>query len=76
MKSTDWDIDSEERYKEYTGKHSPEFEYEGNRYVRVISRPSYEEERYSDGTWAGKYGTVRWVKVEPISFVIKLLRSA
>ena len=57
--------------KDYAGKHSPEFEYQGQRYVRVVSYPYGEEDRYSDGTPTGKVGTVRWVKVEPISFVIK-----
>ena len=60
-----------EAYKDYAGKHSPEFEYQGNRYVRVISYPNDEEDRYSDGTTTGEIGTARWVKVEPISFVIK-----
>lgn len=60
-----------EIYKDYAGKHSPEFEYQGNRYVRVVSYPKYERDRYSDGTPTGKVGTIRWVKVEPISFVIK-----
>ena len=60
-----------ESCKEYAGKHSPEFEYQGNRYVRVISYPNNDGDRYSDGTTTGKIGTVRWVKVEPISFVIK-----
>lgn len=60
-----------EEYKGYAGKHSPEFEYQGERYVRVVSYPNGEEGRYSDGTPAGKAGTIRWVKVEPISFVIK-----
>lgn len=60
-----------ESYKVYAGKHSPEFEYQGNRYARIISQPNDEESRYSDGTLSGKVGTVRWAKVEPISFVIK-----
>ena len=55
----------------YEGKHSPEFEYQGNRYVRVISSPNWSLREYSDGTPPGKSGTIRWVKVEPISFVIK-----
>lgn len=59
------------RYKDYAGKHSPEFEYQGERYVRVVSYPSKEANRYSDGTLSGKVGTIRWAKVEPISFVIK-----
>ena len=41
------------------------------RYVRVVSYPNGEEDRYSDGTPTGKVGTIRWAKVEPISFVIK-----
>lgn len=62
--------------KDYAGKHSPEFEYQGNRYVRVVSYPHIEtpkdeEIKYFDGTMTGKKGTVRWVKVEPISFVIR-----
>ncbi len=60
-----------ENYKDYAGKHSPEFEYQGQRYVRVVSYPYGEEDRYSDGTPTGKVGTIRWAKVEPISFVIK-----
>ena len=60
-----------ENYKDYAGKHSPEFEYQGQRYVRVVSYQENEKGRYSDGTLSGKVGTIRWVKVEPISFVIK-----
>lgn len=56
--------------KDYAGKHSPEFEYQGQRYVRVVSYPNYEINKYSDGTPSGKVGTIRWAKVEPISFVI------
>ena len=59
-----------ENYKDYAGKHSPEFEYQGNRYARVISYPNNEETEYSDGVEAGKEGTVRWTKIEPISFKI------
>lgn len=58
-------------YQDYAGKHSPEFEYQGQRYVRVVSYPFSEYDRYSDGTPSGKVGTIRWAKVEPISFVIK-----
>lgn len=58
-------------YRDYAGKHSPEFEYQGKRYARVVSFPHSEEDRYSDGTLCGKAGTVRWTNVEPISFVIK-----
>ena len=68
-------------YDVYEGKHSPEFEYQGNRYVRVVSYPYYQEHalthanytefKYSDGTPIIKGGTIRWVKVEPISFIIR-----
>lgn len=58
-------------HKDYAGKHSPEFEYQGQRYVRVVSNPIAEENRYLDGTTSGKKGTIKWVKVEPISFVIR-----
>lgn len=57
--------------KGYAGKHSPEFVYQDQKYVRVISSPNRTEIKYSDGTIAGERGTVRWVKVEPISFEIK-----
>ena len=60
-----------EDYRDYAGKHSPEFEYQGQRYVRVVSYPNDENTRYSDGTPTGKVGTIRWGKVEPISFVIR-----
>lgn len=60
-----------EDYKDYAGKHSPEFEYQGERYVRVVSYPYSEEDIYSDGTISGKQGTIRWARVEPISFEIK-----
>jgi hypothetical protein len=60
-----------EIFEDYAGKHSPEFEYQGERYVRVVSSPYAEYNRYSDGTQSGKTGTIRWSEVEPISFVIK-----
>ena len=55
----------------FAGKHVPEFEYKGERYVRVITLIHDDVDKYSDGTLAGPSGTVEWVKVEPISFVIK-----
>ena len=58
--------------KDYSGRHSPEFEYNGEKYARVISNPwKWGNSQYSDGTNYGETGTVRWVKVEPISFIIK-----
>ena len=62
-----------EDYKNYAGKHSPEFEYQGKKYARVIANPDSDSRNleYSDGTLLGEEGTVRWTRVEPISFVIK-----
>lgn len=60
-----------DRNYDYAGKHSPEFEYNGKKYVRVSSIPNSEKTVYSDGVEAGNSGTVRWVNVEPISFIIK-----
>lgn len=57
--------------RDFAGKHSPEFEYNGELYVRQISIPNERETTYSDGTVAGEVGTVRWEKVEPLSFKIK-----
>ena len=59
------------KYVNFAGKHSPEFEYKGDRYVRVISSPRDQNIEYFNGTETGKIGTVRWVKVEPISFIIR-----
>jgi len=55
----------------YAGKHNPEFEYKGKRYVRVVSYPNDEIDFYTDGTMSDNSGTIRWTNVEPISFVIK-----
>ena len=54
----------------YLEKHNPEFEYEGNRYVRVVQNAYNDSIEYSDGTKTGKNEIARWVKVEPISFEI------
>ena len=58
---------------DFLSRHNPEFEYDGNRYVRVMTNP-YEYNRlikYNDGTECEKKPQIRWVKVEPISFIIK-----
>ncbi|HOZ55437.1 MAG TPA: DUF6273 domain-containing protein [Clostridia bacterium] len=60
-----------ESYKDYAGKHSPEYEYKGKRYARVISNTNRKDTQYSDGTISGEDGTVYWCKVKPISFKIK-----
>ena len=58
------------QYIEYKGKHYPEFEYEGNRYARVmIHLDGSADAQYSDGSYRREYG-VEWVKVEPLLFEI------
>lgn len=47
-----------------------EFEYEGQKYVRVITEKGDDESQFSDGTMAPKSGTPLWVKVEPITWKI------
>lgn len=64
-------IRKREGNEDYIGKHSPEFEYQGKRYVRHISLPYDKRVKYSDGSNAGRVGTVRWLTVEPISFIIE-----
>ncbi len=60
-----------EDYKDFAGKYSPQFEYQAKRYARVVSNPYSNDVMYSDGTFSGKAGTIKWVNVEPISFVIR-----
>lgn len=61
------------RGKDFAGVHSAEFEYKGNRYVREISNPDEDSirEEFSDGTQIGKKGEVKWLKVEPVSWIIR-----
>lgn len=60
-----------EECKNYAGKHFPEFEYRGERYVRTTSNVSIRTNRHPAEALPRKSGTVRWMKVEPISFIIK-----
>ena len=56
----------------YAGKHSPEFEYMGKRYVRVFTIPNEGiDNRYSDHSSVDEIGAIKWVNVEPITFIIK-----
>ena len=66
--------------KTYTGRYIeddgelalyPEFEHEGQRYVRVINEKYNNASQFSDGTMSPKSGTPLWVKVEPITWKIK-----
>ena len=65
--------------KTYTGRYIKEnrklasyseFEYEGQRYVRVINQKD-DASQFSDGTMAPESGTPLWAKVEPITWKIK-----
>lgn len=49
---------------------NPEFEYNGEKYVRVISRNQNISIKYSNGEETD-YGKAEWVKVEPIDFEIQ-----
>ena len=46
--------------KDYAGKHCPEYEYKGKRYIREVI--------YSENQ---KEGTIKWENVEPISYIIR-----
>ena len=61
------------RYIRYNGELAlyPEFEHEGQRYVRVINEKYNNASQFSDGTMSPKSGTPLWVKVEPITWKIK-----
>ncbi len=55
----------------YVGKHNPEFLYNNEKYVRVIPNVCNGKGKYSDKTIAENDKNAKWVKVEPISFIIK-----
>jgi len=48
-----------------------EFEYKGERYVRVKTQKYDNNSEYSDGTEASERGTYKWIKVEPIVWKIR-----
>ena len=73
--------------KTYTGymkddgsfQQNKEFEYNGKKYVRVISKKHNNGSKYKDGTKAPEGGTPMWAEVQPIKWKIlnynKLPRS-
>lgn len=67
------DNGQKEDYKDFAGVHSPEFEYEGQKYTREIAYPDSDstDRLFSDGTQIGQAGIVRWFKVEPVSWIIR-----
>lgn len=48
----------------------PEFEYKGQKYVRVLTKPNDSDSKYSDGDYLNSH-TYNWVKVEPIVWQIR-----
>lgn len=49
----------------------PEFEYEGEKYVRVTQcYDSLDKYSFEDGSVVGGLGCSHWIKVEPITFII------
>lgn len=64
--------------KTYTGymkysrcfEKNPEFEYNGKKYVRVVSKRCDNDAEYKDGTRAPKNGTPMWAEVQPIKWII------
>ena len=65
--SSNGNMDSETGYQ---GKHSPEFEYNGLRFVRTMADPETNPNQYTEGSIELKQGRVRWQRVEPVSFII------
>ncbi len=61
------------KYMEENGsfQQNEEFEYDGKRYVRVISERYDGDSRYKDGTRASEIGTPEWAEVQPIKWKIK-----
>lgn len=62
----------------FLSKQNPEFEINGEKYVRVSVMPwegGYYRQIYEDGSNVGETGNVQWVKVEPITFRISNYRE-
>lgn len=64
--------DSEEYF---LSKQNPEFEINGEKYVRATLWNNADAYIYEDGSHVGKTGNVQWVKVEPITFRISNYRE-
>ncbi len=48
-----------------------EYEYDGVKYVRVVCNKTCEPGEYKNGSKMPKRGSIAWVKVEPINWIIK-----
>ena len=51
--------------------YNSEYEYLGEKYVRTINKYYNDNSIFLDGSKPPKYGTLLWVKVEPITWIIK-----
>ena len=54
----------------FISKQNPEFEYNGERYVRCVVKTT-DSKTYDDGYKVNLKSSVQWVKVEPITFKIE-----
>ena len=57
-------------YKDGNPSYSPEYEFNQEKYVRVLSNNFYTNTPFSDSTTVPLKGTYTWVKVEPITWMI------
>lgn len=57
------------KYLKYMGRHNPEFEYGGKKYVRVALDPYISGIQEKPGS--EEKNVIKWLTVEPISFIIK-----
>ncbi|MCL2631403.1 MAG: DUF6273 domain-containing protein, partial [Firmicutes bacterium] len=54
----------------YVPKQSPEYIYENNKYVRVSTLTQDSSYEFKNGETMGGSGSIRWLKVEPIRWLI------
>ena len=59
----------------FLSKQNPEFEINGEKYVRVTLWNNADGYLYEDGSNVARTGNVQWVKVEPITFRISNYRK-
>lgn len=57
------------KYLKYNGRHNPEFEYNGKKYVRVALNPFISG--LHEKPEKNEKNIIKWLTVEPISFIIK-----
>lgn len=55
---------------DYLSRQIPEFEIDGQKYVRVVALNGSIKSLYNDDSHVAKTGEIRWKKVEPLTFEI------